>query len=67
MNRTVQTTDRELARRWQSVLGRLQLELNTLNYNTWVAGTRARSFDAGTVQVEAKSAVACGSPVAPSR
>lgn len=52
-------TARELARRWQSVLGRLQLELNTHNYNTWVAGTRARSFDGSTVLVEAKSPMAC--------
>jgi chromosomal replication initiator protein len=50
---------RELARRWQSALGRLQLELNTHNYNTWLAGTRACAFDGAEVVVEAKSAMAC--------
>jgi|GEM_PF-904175 len=58
MDRISATTPRELARRWQSVLGRLQLELNTHNFNACVAGTSARSFDGHTLVVEAKSIIA---------
>ena len=50
---------RELSRRWQAVLGRLELELNRHNFATWLAGTRARSFDGTTLVIEARSAMAC--------
>ena len=49
---------RELGRRWQAVLGRLELELNRHNFATWLAGTKARSFESGLLVVEARSAMA---------
>lgn len=50
---------RELARAWQSVLGRLELELNPHNFATWLKGTRAVAFDGATLAVEARSVMAC--------
>ncbi|MGE0599264.1 MAG: DnaA/Hda family protein [Dehalococcoidia bacterium] len=50
---------RELLRAWQGVLGRLELELNPHNFTTWLAPTRARSFDGNDLVVEARSAMAC--------
>jgi hypothetical protein len=50
---------RELARAWQGTLGRLELELNPHNFATWLAPTRARSFDGDELVIEAKSAMAC--------
>lgn len=50
---------RELTRAWQGVLGRLELELNPHNFATWLAPTRARSFDGSTLVIEAKSSMAC--------
>ncbi len=50
---------RELARGWQAVLGRLELELNPYNITTWLAPARARSFDGAVLTLEARSAMAC--------
>ena len=48
---------RELARGWQAVLGRLELELNPYNITTWLAPARARSFDGAVLTLEARSPV----------
>jgi chromosomal replication initiator protein len=50
---------RELARRWNAVLGRLELELSTHNYETWLRGTRALKLEDGRVVVEARTALTC--------
>lgn len=50
---------RELVRAWQGVLGRLELELNPHNYTTWLAPTRARSFDGHELVIEARTTMAC--------
>jgi len=59
MDPRAQTDARELARCWQSVLGRLELELNRHNFATWLSGTRARSFDGTTLVIETRSTMAC--------
>lgn len=59
METRVQLDARELTRCWHGVLGRLELELNRHSYGTWLAGTRARSFDGAVLTVEAKSVMAC--------
>ena len=46
---------RELSRAWQGVLGRLELEVNPHNFTTWLKGTRAVSFAAGQLVIEARS------------
>ena len=47
---------RELARAWQAVLGRLEVEMNRANFETWLAGSRALTRDGGELLVEAASA-----------
>lgn len=59
MDDRVRLDSRELLRAWQGVLGRLELELNPHNFTTWLAPTRARSFDGSSLVVEARSAMAC--------
>jgi len=53
------TDHRELARTWNAVLGRLELEVNTHNFNTWLRGTRALRFEGDTLVVEARTAFSC--------
>ncbi len=50
---------RELARLWQSVLGRLEVELNPHSFANYLQGTRAVSFDGARLVVEARTAMAC--------
>ncbi len=50
---------RELARSWQAVLGRLELELNPHNFATWLRGTRVLRRDGDVLTVEATSAMGC--------
>jgi chromosomal replication initiator protein len=50
---------RELARAWNAVLGRLELEVNTHNFNTWLRGTRALRCEADTLIVEARTELNC--------
>ena len=50
---------RELARLWNGVLGRLELELNTHNFNTWLRGTRPIRLDGSTLVVQAKTSFSC--------
>lgn len=52
-------SDRELARSWQGVLGRLELELNPHNFATFLRGTRAVRLDGRELAVEAGSEMAC--------
>jgi chromosomal replication initiator protein len=59
MDARVPCTDRELARSWQGVLGRLELELNPHNFAAWLRGTRAVRMDGRLVVVEAASEMAC--------
>ncbi len=47
---------RELAHTWQAVLGRLEVEMNRANFETWLAGTSALTRDGGELLVEAASA-----------
>ena len=49
---------RELARAWQAILGRLELELNTHNMTAWFSPTRALSFDGAVLTLEARTAMA---------
>lgn len=50
---------RELARAWNAVLGRLELEVNTHNFNTWLRGTRALRCEGDTLIVEARTEFNC--------
>ncbi len=59
MDDRVPCTDRELARSWQGVLGRLELELNPHNFAAWLRGTRAVRMEERLVVVEAASEMAC--------
>jgi len=49
-------TPRLLERTWQAVLGRLELEVNRANFETWLVGTVAHSLHDGELLVEARSA-----------
>lgn len=59
MERVTAPGSRELARSWQGILGRLELELNPHNFATWLRGTRAVEFAAQRLVVEAASEMAC--------
>jgi chromosomal replication initiator protein len=50
---------RELARSWQAILGRLELEVNAYNYETWLKGTRALRFMGDTLVIEARTSFNC--------
>ena len=50
---------RDLSFAWQAVLGRLQLEVTTHNFETWLRGTRALCVDGETLIVEARRALDC--------
>jgi len=56
---TSMTDLRDLARSWQGVLGRLELEVSTHNFNTWLRGTSPVRLDGETLVVEAKTAFNC--------
>ena len=43
--------DRELARTWQGVLGRLQLELSPHNFDPWLRSTQPERFEGDTLLV----------------
>lgn len=43
----------ELARMWQAVLGKLQIDVITPTFDTWLRHTRALGFDGATLRVEA--------------
>ncbi|MCC7365886.1 MAG: ATP-binding protein [Dehalococcoidia bacterium] len=43
---------RDLARMWQAVLGRLEVELMPATFETWLRGTRALRVEAGTLIAE---------------
>ena len=55
----VMADSRELARAWHAVLGRLEVELNTHNFNTWLRGTRALRFEDDVLVVEARTSFNC--------
>ena len=50
---------RTLTRGWQGVLGRLQMEMNPVNFQTWLKGTRALRVEDATLVVEARSTMTC--------
>ncbi|MEO9254752.1 MAG: DnaA/Hda family protein [Tepidiformaceae bacterium] len=50
---------RELARAWNAVLGRLELEVNTHNFDTWLRGTKAVRCEGNTLIVEARTEFNC--------
>jgi chromosomal replication initiator protein len=50
---------RELARAWQAILGRLELEVTTQNFETWLRGTRPLRRDERTLTVEARTSFNC--------
>jgi chromosomal replication initiator protein len=50
---------RELARLWNAVLGRLELELNPHNFNTWLRGTHVLRFEGTRLVVEARTSFNC--------
>lgn len=56
---TLMAGPRELARTWQAVLGRLELEVSTHNFDTWLRGTRPVRLDGATLVVEARTALNC--------
>jgi chromosomal replication initiator protein len=51
------TEPRELARCWQAVLGRLEVDVNRQTFTTWLRGTRPLRLDGATLLVEARSAL----------
>jgi chromosomal replication initiator protein len=50
---------RDLARAWQAILGRLELEVTTHNFETWLRGTRPVRCDGTTLIVEARTSFNC--------
>jgi chromosomal replication initiator protein len=50
---------RELARSWNAILGRLQLDVNDYNFETWLRGTRPLRFLGNTLIVEARTSFNC--------
>lgn len=50
---------RALARNWQAVLGRLQLEVPAHSWETWLKDTRAIRWDGTALIVEARTAFNC--------
>ena len=50
---------RDLSFAWQAVLGRLQLEVTTHNFETWLRGTRVLRLEGDTLIVEARRALDC--------
>lgn len=50
---------RDVSRAWQAVLGRLELEVTTQNFTTWLKGTKALRLEGETLVVEARTAFNC--------
>lgn len=50
---------RELSRAWQAVLGRLEVEVNKHNFNTWLRDTRPLHASGNIVTVQARTAMNC--------
>ena len=48
---------RDLSETWRSVLGRLEIEMLTANYETWMRGTTPLRMEGGTVIVQARRAM----------
>ena len=46
-----------LSAAWQAVLGRLEVELSSHQFNTFLRGSRAISFDGSTLRIEARTSV----------
>ncbi len=59
MSRFSMSDQRDLARAWQAVLGRLELEVTTQNFTTWLKGTRALRLEGETLVVEARTSFNC--------
>ncbi len=51
-------SQRDLARLWHAVLGRLELDVSPANFETWLRGTRLLVAGATTLVVEARSTFA---------
>ncbi len=54
------SNNREIARTWQAVIGRLQVDITRANFETFVVPTRAVRFDDGCLQVETPHALHLG-------
>lgn len=52
-------SQREVARAWHAILGRLEFEMSATSFETWLRGTRAISFEGGTLVAAAPRALAC--------
>src|SRR5690349_22138023 len=52
-------TGRELSHAWQAVLGRLELEVNKHNFNTWLRDTRPLHLAGNLVTIQARTAMNC--------
>jgi chromosomal replication initiator protein len=50
---------RSLARAWQAILGRLEFEVSTHNFATWLRGTRALRLEHDTLVVQAAASYGC--------
>src|SRR5689334_17634660 len=50
---------RELNRLWNTILGRVELEVDAHVYRTWVKATRALGLENGVMRVEASTPFAC--------
>jgi chromosomal replication initiator protein len=48
---------RDLARAWQAVLGRLEMEVTRHNYDTWLKGTRPLRIEGDTLIVESTASL----------
>jgi len=59
MSRFSMSDQRDASRAWQAVLGRLELEVTTQNFTTWLKGTRALRLEGETLVVEARTAFNC--------
>ena len=56
---TANDEPRELARSWNAVLGRLEIDVNEYNFNTWLRGTRPLRLIADALLVEARTSFNC--------
>ncbi len=50
---------RDLSRAWQAVLGRLEMEVSSHEFETWLQDTRPLHLDGDVVVIEARTAFTC--------
>lgn len=59
MSRFCMSDPRDASRAWQAVLGRLELEVTSQNFTTWLKGTKALRLEGEALVVEARTAFNC--------